>query len=193
MNALRKILVVDDDPVIGRSFDRVLAGKGYAVVHAESGEEALSKIAAEEYDVVVTDIRMPGMDGIEVAERTRANRPWTPVVIITGYGSDDNEVRAKAAGVSEFLRKPLSPEMIETSLNAAIATGKLPVAATVVAPAYAEAPPVRGGIGGFLKNLGMFLAAPFIGLVYVALFPIIGFGALAWMAVKAWRGRAETA
>ena len=67
MNTLRKFLVVDDDPVIGKSFDRVLSGRGYAVVTAKDGPEALRKMADEAYDVVYTDIRMPGMDGIEVA------------------------------------------------------------------------------------------------------------------------------
>ena len=192
MNTMRKILVVDDDPVIGKSFDRVLGNKGYAVVHAANGEEALRKIAAEEYDMMVTDIRMPGMDGIEVAERTRAARPWMPVVIITGYGTDDGEARARAAGVCEFLRKPLSPEMIANSVAAALATKPAPSPVLDAAPASEEAPR-RGGAGRFLKNLAMFFAAPFIGLAYVLLFPFIGFGALAFLAVKAWRGRAETA
>jgi CheY-like chemotaxis protein len=156
MNTMRKILVVDDDPVIGKSFDRVLGNKGYAVVHAGTGEEALRKIAAEDYDMMVTDIRMPGMDGIEVAERTRAKRPWMPVVIITGFGTDENEARAKAAGVTEFLRKPLSPDMIANSVATALASAPAPVPVLDVAPA-AEAAPARGGVGRFLKNVAMFL------------------------------------
>ena len=73
MSALRKILVVDDDPVVGKSFDRVLAGKGYAVITASNGEEALHKLSNENYDVVFTDIKMPGMSGLEVAERVKAS------------------------------------------------------------------------------------------------------------------------
>src|SRR5512133_1073795 len=106
MSAVRKVLVVDDDPVVGKSFNRVLSGKGYIVVTAHDGPEALKRLAESEYDVVFTDIRMPGMDGIEVAERVKAKRPWTPVVIVTGYGSTANEERARAAGVSAFLNKP---------------------------------------------------------------------------------------
>ena len=102
MTALRKILVVDDDPAVCKSFDRVLTNKGYAVITAESGEEALRKLNEEKYDLVYTDIRMPGMSGLEVAENVKARRPWTPVVIITGYGTDAAEARAKAAGVSSF-------------------------------------------------------------------------------------------
>ena len=120
MGALRKVLVVDDDPVVGRSFDRVLSGKGYAVITAGSAAEALKKLDTENYDVVFTDIKMPGMNGLEMAEQVRQQRPWLPVVIVTGYGSPGNEARAEAAGVSGFLRKPLSPEMIESSAEKAI-------------------------------------------------------------------------
>jgi len=108
MTALRKVLVVDDDPVVRKSFDRVLSGKGYAVITAESGEEALHKLDEEKYDIVYSDVRMPGMSGLEVAENVKARRPWTPVVIITGYGTEAAEARARAAGVSSFLHKPLS-------------------------------------------------------------------------------------
>ncbi|MBK7792488.1 MAG: response regulator [Betaproteobacteria bacterium] len=120
MKTLRKVLVVDDDPVVGKSFDRVLSGRGYAVVTASDGDEALRKIAAEEYDVVFTDIRMPGMDGIAVAERIRDRQPWLPVVIVSGYATAANEARARAAGVSAVLHKPLSPEMIEGSARDAL-------------------------------------------------------------------------
>src|SRR3972149_9466441 len=108
MTASRKVLVVDDDPAVRKSIDRVLAGKGYAVITAENGEEALRKLSEEKYDVVYTDIRMPGMSGLDVAEKVKARRPWTPVVIITGYGNDAAEARAKAAGGGGFLHKPLA-------------------------------------------------------------------------------------
>ena len=121
MTALRKVLVVDDDPAVRKSFDRVLSGKGYAVITAETGEDALRKLNEEKYDIVYSDIRMPGMSGLEVAENVKARRPWTPVVIITGYGTDAAEARAKAAGVASFLHKPLSPEMIEDSARDVLA------------------------------------------------------------------------
>lgn len=175
MNTLKKILVVDDDPVIGKSFSRVLAGKGYAVITAADGEEALRKLGTETYDVVFTDIKMPGMSGLEVAERVKASQPWLPVVIVTGYGSDDNEARARGAGVAEFLRKPLSPEMIEGVTARTLAP-------SAAAPAEAVAVPATGSR---MKNIALFLAAPFIGLAYLLTFPIVGFGMLAWMGWKA--------
>src|ERR1017187_1264328 len=166
MNASRKVLVVDDDPAVRKSIDRVLTGKGYAVITAENGEEALRKLNEEKYDLVYNDIRMPGMSGLEVAEQVKARKPWTPVVIITGYGTDAAEARAKAAGVSSFVHKPLSPEMIEDSARDALTE-----------PAVAAE--------SSLKNIVLFFAAPFIGLAYIVAFPFVGLGVLAMLAVRA--------
>jgi len=181
MTPLKKVLVVDDDPVVGRSFERVLSGKGYAVITARDGEEALRKLGAEAYDVVFTDIRMPGMSGLEVAERVKASQPWLPVVIVTGYGTEENEARAEAAGVAEFLRKPLSPEAIEGSAEKALHERVERAAATQEAAAPVAAP----GVGRAIKNVALFFAAPFIGLAYLVLGPIVGLAVLAWLGAKA--------
>jgi len=188
MSALRKVLVVDDDPVVGKSFDRVLSDKGYVVITASNGQEALNKLGAESFDVVYTDIKMPGMDGLEVAERVKAKRPWVPVVIVTGYGTTASEARAEAAGVSAFLHKPLSPEMIEGSaqkalLEAALAEAPRKEAAAAAAAAAAEASAAKSE--SRLKNIALFVAAPFIGLAYILAFPFVGMGMLAVLAVKA--------
>ncbi len=199
MSALRKVLVVDDDPVVGRSYDRVLSNKGYAVIEAHNADEALEKMRNEEYDLVVTDIRMPGMDGLELAETVKARRPWTPVVIVTGYGSAADEARAKAAGVKAFLHKPLSPEMIEGSAAEALHRTEgtsAPVAAEWLDPASASVAamveaasiePAAEAVGAEsrLKNIALFMAAPFIGLVYAVFLPFVGLGMLAWMGAKA--------
>jgi len=176
MTALRKVLVVDDDPAVRKSFDRVLSNKGYAVITAESGEEALAKLNEEKYDIVYSDIRMPGISGLEVAETVKANRPWTPVVIITGFGSDAAEARAKAAGVSGFLHKPLSPEMIEDSARDVLAAAE-PVAKLEAAPVEEEAPEANR-----VLNIALFFVAPFIGLAYMIALPFYGFGVLAVLA-----------
>ena len=196
MSALRKVLVVDDDPVVAKSFHRVLSGKGYAVITASSGQEALTKLETEDYDVVFTDIKMPGMSGLEMAEQVKASRPWLPVVIVTGYGSPDNEARAEAAGVSGFLRKPVSPEMLEGSAQKAFfekdatAESARELAPTVLPEPAAEiAAPNR--VLRFLKNVGLFLAAPFVGLVYILTFPIVGLGMLAWTAIQAQQKKAQ--
>ena len=197
MRTLRKVLVVDDDPVVGKSFDRVLSNKGYAVITAANGEEALRKIAAENYDVVYTDIRMPGMDGIEVAERIKGRQPWLPVVIVTGFGSDENVARANAAGVATVLHKPLTPEMIEGSARIAVLERDVaapptegPVALLVPPVTVAEEETETGGVKGVLKIVGIGLAAPFVGLAYVIAFPMIGLAMLLWNGVNAVAKRA---
>ena len=128
MSALRKVLVVDDDPVVGKSFNRVLSGKGYIVVTAEDGYEALQKLQSEHYDMVFTDLRMPGMDGVEVAEKVKARQPWTPVVIVTGYGTPPGGGRAYRATV--YVQ---DPALDARSLKLALETsGGGPVAADTV-------------------------------------------------------------
>jgi len=183
MNASRKVLVVDDDPAVRKSIDRVLTGKGYAVITAENGEEALRKLNEEKYDLVYTDIRMPGMSGLEVAEQVKARKPWTPVVIITGYGTDAAQARAKAAGVSSFVHKPLSPKMIEDSARDALAAPAPQVLALPAASVTPQAAPAA--TGSALVNIALFFAAPFIGLAYILALPFVGLGVFAVLAARA--------
>ena len=189
MSTSRKILVVDDDPVVGKSFDRVLSGKGYAVITAQNGEEALHKLANENYDAVFTDIKMPGMSGIEVAQKIKAAKPWLPVVIVTGYSTDAYRAAAEAAGVSGFLQKPLSPEMIAGSAEKAMHEADATPAPAATMPQVAEAADVTAAgdaqPASRAKNIALFLAAPFIGLVYVMAMPFVAAGMLAWFAAKA--------
>jgi CheY-like chemotaxis protein len=188
MSALRKVLVVDDDPVVGKSFNRVLShDKGYVVITARNAAEALERLREQEYDVVFTDIKMPGMDGVELTERVKASRPWTPVVIINGYGPPANEQRAKAAGVSDFMRKPLSPEMIEESATHALQPPAPATASVVPLPAAsAQAMPAEAiNTQHSYRNLAKLVAAPFVGLAYTVLLPLIGLAMLAWTALQA--------
>lgn len=195
MKALHKVLVVDDDAIVGRSFDRVLTDKGYDVSTALDGEEALNKCSGEDYDVVFTDIKMPGMDGLEVARRIKAKCPWTPVVIITGYGTEENEAEARVLGVNGFVRKPLTPAMIEGITLKALkdketAPAAQPEAAVIPMP-RAEAV-ITAAEPGMLKDIlrgagkiALFVAAPFIGLAYALFLPFFGLALLAWMGAQA--------
>lgn len=185
MSALRKVLVVDDDPVVGKSFNRVLSQeKGYVVITAQNAAEALEKLREQEYDVVFTDIKMPGMDGIELAERVKAKRPWTPVVIVTGYGSKVNEERARTIGVSGFMNKPLSPEMIEESAMSALRESASITVPLPEAGAGEKVRPELAAEGTYLKNVAFAIAAPFIGLIYAVFLPFVGIAMLAWIAAK---------
>ena len=194
MSALRKVLVVDDDAVVGKSFNRVLSrDKGYIVTTAENAHEALKQIREQDFDVVFTDIKMPGMDGVELTERVKASRPWTPVVIITGYGTTANEVRAKAAGVSDFVRKPLSPEMIEESAAHALLEAAPAIVAKTPASPVEQVPVEQLAKESHLKNIALFMAAPFIGLAYAVLLPFVGTAMLVWVGVKALTAKPDEA
>ena len=192
MSALRRVLVVDDDPVVGNSFNRVLSeDKGYVVITAQNAAEALEKLRAQEYDLVVTDIKMPGMDGVELAERVKARQPWIPVVIITGYGTTENEVRAKAAGVSDFIRKPLSPEMIEESAAHALRETTVPVVPELAARPIELSTVAVVPKDSRVKNIALFLAAPFIGLAYAVMLPLVGMVMLAKVGMQAWKAKSH--
>ena len=132
------------------------------------------------FDVVFTDIKMPGMDGLEVTERIKAKCPWTPVVVITGYGTQANEVRASVLGASGFVRKPLTPEMIESITLKAVNDATLPEVVTEAPNETAESVVVNEAevpksINSVAKNVGLFFASPFIALGYVIALPIVGF------------------
>ena len=198
MTTQARVLVVDDDPVVARSIDRVLTGKGYAVITASGGAEALEKLAQEKYDAVFTDIRMPGMDGFEVAKRIKATQPWLPVVIVTGYGSPESKARAKELGVAGFLHKPLSPDMIEGSAREVLMRkaqeAPAPAATVPLAePAPAAVESAAPGAGRAVKNVALFVAAPFIGLAYAMAFPFVGLWLLARYGYRAFRNRGKVA
>jgi len=146
-----------------------------------------------DFDVVFTDIKMPGMDGLEVAESIKARCPWTPVVVITGYGTEENETRASVLGVSGFVRKPLTPEMIESVTLKAVNDGekratpaKMPEAVVESVSETVEktnAPQTNRTVG---KTIAMLIAAPFIALAYVIALPFIGFYQFAKLAYEAY-------
>jgi CheY-like chemotaxis protein len=193
MNAKPQVLVIDDDAVVGRSFERVLSGKGYEVSTALNGEDALHTMEGKDFDVVFTDIKMPGIDGLEVTERIKAKCPWTPVVVVTGYGNAENEARASVLGANGFVRKPLTPEIIESITLKALhpdeaAEKSEAEAANVVeetaGPATHTGPLRKAGL--FAKNAGLFFAAPFIALGYVIALPAVGFYMMGKLGYKAY-------
>jgi len=202
MSQSRRVLVVDDDSVVGDSINRVLTEKGFQVREAMSGKEALEELDHQSYDMVFTDIRMPGMDGLDMTSRVKKSHPDVPVSIITGFGTEASERQARDLGVSGFLRKPLSPEMIvenaermmreRTEIQEAIRKSALalmtPAAATATSTATAEetvAAPAAEKKESVAKNVALFFAAPFIGLGYILAFPFVAIYAIAMHGCKA--------
>jgi CheY-like chemotaxis protein len=102
----RPILIVDDEKNIRLALSMALEQLGIPVETAASGEEALAKVAQAEYDLMLLDLRMPGMDGMEVLRQVSQRRPELKVIIITAYGSIDLAVEAMKLGAVDFLQKP---------------------------------------------------------------------------------------
>jgi two-component system nitrogen regulation response regulator NtrX len=116
----RTILVVDDEASILQSLRGILSDEGYEVIEAKSGGEALEKIEEWIPDLVLLDIWMPGMDGIETLEKIKETYPYLQVVMMSGHGNIGTAVKATKMGAYDFIEKPLSLEKLLLSVNKAI-------------------------------------------------------------------------
>ncbi|MCW5724925.1 MAG: sigma-54-dependent Fis family transcriptional regulator [Maricaulaceae bacterium] len=116
----KTVLVVDDDPTQRRLMQAVIEKQGYAADTAESGEAALDRVSRGGVDVMLLDLVMPGMDGMETLEALRVKAPDLPVVVLTAHGGIDTVVGAMRAGATDFFVKPASPERISVSLRNAL-------------------------------------------------------------------------
>jgi DNA-binding NtrC family response regulator len=112
----KRILVVDDEKNIRLMLDQALVTAGYEVVSAIDGEHALEKVQAGDLDAVLLDMKLPGIDGIEVLRRVRSSHPNLPVVMITAHGTVETAVEAMKLGALDYLRKPFTPEEIRSTV-----------------------------------------------------------------------------
>ena len=103
---MAKILVVDDETPIRRTLRDILEFEGYEVEEASDGLECIAKVQKEKFDVIITDIKMPKMDGIEALERLQILSPETPVIMVSGHGTIDTAVEAVKKGAFDFISKP---------------------------------------------------------------------------------------
>jgi len=115
-----RILVADDDAVIRKGLQRILSAEGYEVETVSNGRAALDRLEQVRFRLLVTDLKMPGMSGLEVLEEIRTCQPELPVVLITGYAAIDNAVEAMKNGATDYLAKPFSNEEIISKVKNAI-------------------------------------------------------------------------
>jgi len=108
-----RIMVVDDEPTVRYTFDRYLTRAGHEVLAVETAEEALNRIAAFEPELVITDVRMPGMSGLQLLEKLRASLPEVDVLVMTGFEDMQSAISAIKAGAYDYLVKPLEFDQIE--------------------------------------------------------------------------------
>ncbi len=113
----KTILLVDDEEIILDSLCSILKKDGYEVDCARSGNEALNILQTKKYSLVITDIRMPGMNGLEVVERMKTLTPTPKVMVMTGYGSRETAVKAQHHGVYDYLVKPIDIQGLKSSIR----------------------------------------------------------------------------
>lgn len=197
-----QVMFVDDEEGVRTSWERYFRERGLKTTTAPDGATAIDRLAHHPVDVVVSDMRMPGKNGIELLEWLHVRQPDTRFIMLTGYGDRGLEWRARELGAVEYLEKPVAPDVLAHAIDRALdPTWKVPplsfvevkakpaaAVAEAVLPAEAEAALPAAAVKENGYSIVQMLAAPLMGLAFVVFLPIIGIGAMAWAAVDAVRG-----
>lgn len=126
------ILVVDDEPIARENLRHVLMRQGYKVETAENGQDALKKVRRFEFDIIVTDLKMDRMDGLQLLDKAKQVSPSTQIVIVTGFATVDTAVRAMKTGAAHYLTKPIDLEELRKTVRDIL--DKRPAEAAVRSP-----------------------------------------------------------
>jgi CheY-like chemotaxis protein len=114
----KKILVVDDDVLVLKTVKKLLEREEYAVDTAKSAKEAIEKLGGQEFNLIVCDVRMPDMDGIEFLEQIKKeNKAKAPVIYITGYASEEAPIKALRLGAKDYVLKPFDMDKLLDSVK----------------------------------------------------------------------------
>jgi DNA-binding NtrC family response regulator len=201
MNTQSRVMFVDDEESVRLSWNRYLSQHGFDVTTAVDGGNAIDMLRSEPVDVVVSDLKMPGVDGVQLLQWIHNERPQTKFILLTGYGSEDVEKKVRDLGAFDYLNKPISPDTLAAVVTAATHLKLMPQGAPTVAEAPAApvvealAAPVAEAVAAtpatpeVVAKTGLrrtaevtvgLVAAPLLGLAFVVFLPVIGFGALFW-------------
>jgi DNA-binding NtrC family response regulator len=115
-----RILLVDDDESIRDSLSLFFQGEGCDLIAVRTAEEAIDALALADYDIIISDFRLPGMDGMELFKQTKKSHPQAMKILITAYGSEELAASAIRMGIDDFIQKPLTTNAIEASLAAVL-------------------------------------------------------------------------
>ncbi len=120
MNPRPRILVIDDDPGVREYLEAVLSGWGYSVSAVAAAEQAFHRLDEIPPDLIVLDLELPGMNGIEALQRFKQRLPDVPVVMVSGYGPAREVAECMHGGASDFLRKPFDEDRLRLALQSAL-------------------------------------------------------------------------
>lgn len=121
MGPTGNILIVDDEVLVTSGCKRILEANHYDVTIATTGQEGLGRAFQGDFDLVVTDLRLPDLDGMEIVRALRSRQPDVAIVVITGYGSVESAVEAAKLGVSGYIEKPFTPKELADAVRRALA------------------------------------------------------------------------
>ncbi|HEY3357605.1 MAG TPA: sigma-54 dependent transcriptional regulator [Polyangia bacterium] len=142
-----RVLIVDDDRMMCETLEAGLTRRGYRTAWQTSALDAFELLAATDFDVVVTDVNMTGMNGLELCERIAANRPDLPVIVITAFGSMETAVSALRVGAYDFITKPFDLDALELTLERAMQARLLREGVKRLREAMADSPRFEGLLG----------------------------------------------
>jgi DNA-binding NtrC family response regulator len=125
MTEMEKVLIVDDDVAMGELLSDTLQGEGFAVATARDGLEALKILRREDFDVLVTDLKMRGLKGLDLLEESKKIAPLTPVIIITAFGTIESAIKAMKMGAYDYITKPFAMEEFLLTVRKALENRKL--------------------------------------------------------------------
>jgi len=129
MENMEKIMVVDDEINICQNVEKILEKNNFEVIHAQSAKEALEKMALESFSLLISDIVMPGINGLELLKLVKKEWPLTKAVMMTAYASTDTAVKSIRLGALDYIPKPFTPDELRTTVSKAL-SGELNEAAT---------------------------------------------------------------
>lgn len=195
----QEILYVDDERGVREGWKRFLSADDRKVTTASDGDSAIRGLAGHPVDLVISDLRMPGVDGLELLEWIRNNEPETRFILVTGFGAPEVEERARELGAFGYLEKPVAPDELEEialaalrgeqsswahavvaddpALESELAESVAPILEEVSAVEKVAAVETAEAQPGTLRELGRLMVAPFVGLTYIMFLPVIGIAA----------------
>ncbi len=198
MTRKNRVMFVDDEEGVRVSWQRFLQDRGLTVTTAPDGASAIAELSRQPVDVVVSDLRMPGTDGLELLKWLHDRQPTTRFILFTGYGDAQVERRARELGASDYLEKPVSPDVLAHAIDVALDPGRLHPVLPVLdvkrrtRTLPAVRPTARTDAASQertpAQTIGLLVAAPILGLAFVVFLPVLGLGALAWVVTRQVKG-----
>ena len=134
-----KILVIDDETIVHESCNRILTEEGYTIDSAFTGQEGFTRIEEGSYDLVITDLKMPGISGMEALKKIKEDNPNIGIIMITGYSTAETAVEAMKLGAFDYLPKPFTPDELITVVNKALEKKRVLLETQHLESAYQDA------------------------------------------------------